>query len=142
MEKVSWKIPKYKASAEDAYKEMSSLEKLTPQNLVELARDENSALHNDFEWNDTIAGEKYRNIQASEMIRLIVIQSEEAEHEPIRVFQKVEETHTYEPVRLIVQHKDEYQALLRRAKAELKAFENRYKSLVELQEVFKEIDRL
>lgn len=142
MEKVSWKIPKYKASAEDAYKEMSSLEKLTPQSLVDLARDDNSALHNDFEWNDSIAGEKYRNIQASEMIRLIVIQSEEAEHEPIRVFQKVEEAHTYEPVRLIVQHKDEYQALLRRAKAELKAFENRYKSLVELQEVFKEIDRL
>lgn len=142
MKTVSWKIQKYKASAEDAYREMSSLEKLTPQNLVDLARDEKSVLHSDFEWNDTIAGEKYRNIQASEMIRLLVIETEDANIEPIRVFQKVEETHVYEPTKMIVQQEDKYQSLLKQAKADLEVFRKRYHSLVELQEIFEQIDKL
>lgn len=41
---------------------------LTPSAVVNLAKDSNHPLHNVFEWNDTIAGEKYRLVQARQLI--------------------------------------------------------------------------
>lgn len=42
---------------------------LTPEAVVAEARPDDSPLHSHFEWDDTIAGEQYRLVQASEMIR-------------------------------------------------------------------------
>ena len=47
---VFFKINKYKVSAEDCYTELQTLKEITPQNVVDLARNEDSKLHNDFEW--------------------------------------------------------------------------------------------
>ena len=46
---VFFKINKYKVSAEDCYTELQTLKEITPQNVVNLARNEDSKLHNDFE---------------------------------------------------------------------------------------------
>jgi hypothetical protein len=43
--------------------------KLTPQAVVQEAASPNSPLHNRFEWDDTVAGRKYRLIQAADLIR-------------------------------------------------------------------------
>lgn len=45
--------------------------KLTPKELVEAARDVDSPLHNEFEWNDTKAAQKYRERQAQYIISSI-----------------------------------------------------------------------
>ena len=45
--------------------------KLTPKELVEAARDINSQLHNEFEWDDTKAAQKYRERQAQYIISSI-----------------------------------------------------------------------
>lgn len=45
--------------------------KLTPKELVEAARDVNSPLHNEFEWDDTKAAQKYREWQARYIISSI-----------------------------------------------------------------------
>jgi hypothetical protein len=142
MQNVSWKIPKYKADANLAYEEISKLENITPQNVVNLARSENSVLHNDFEWDDAIAGEKYRNEQARQMIRMFVFTPVEEKSEPTRVFQITTATSVYEPVTMILKNEDEYQSLLKRAKMELRAFKRRYENLVELETIFAEIDAL
>lgn len=42
---------------------------LRPQAVVDEARPEESPLHRCFEWNDQIAGEKYRLVQAQQLIR-------------------------------------------------------------------------
>ena len=47
--------------------------KLTPKELVEAARDIDSPLHNEFEWDDSIAAEKYREQQAMYIIRSIEV---------------------------------------------------------------------
>ena len=47
--------------------------KITPKELVEAARDENSPLHNEFEWNDTIAAQKHREWQARYIISSIEV---------------------------------------------------------------------
>lgn len=47
--------------------------KLTPKELVEAARDVNSPLHDEFEWNNTKAAQKYREWQARYIISSIEV---------------------------------------------------------------------
>jgi hypothetical protein len=44
---------------------------LTPRIVLEDARDESSALHSQFEWDDDAAAEQYRLVQAARLIRRI-----------------------------------------------------------------------
>lgn len=46
---------------------------ITPQLVVNSARDDNHPLHNHFEWDDSTAGELYRCSQAGQMIRRVTI---------------------------------------------------------------------
>lgn len=138
---VFFKIDKYKVSAEDCYAELQTLNEVTPRNVVDLARNEDSKLHNDFEWDNEIAGDKYRLIQASEMIRHLVFEPKEEQCEPTRVYQISTEKTVYKPVEMILKNEDEYQSLLKRALAELQAFKKRYSTLVELEEVFSAIEK-
>lgn len=142
---ISWSIDGLiKADASKCYTEMQTLEKITPSNVVDYARDSSTELHKCFEWNDSVAAEKYRFEQAKLVIRSIVItNAPDAEEDvKIRALQITSETNVYEPTRVILNKPDEYKALLERAKLELQAFKKRYKMLSELEEIFNEIDRL
>ena len=72
---IEWKIKGlYKANAGTIYNEIISIgETVRPSDVVELARDENTALHNLFTWDDSIAAEKYREHEAGCIIRNIVV---------------------------------------------------------------------
>lgn len=52
---------------------------LTPRNIVETARSSDNPLHGLFEWDDSIAGEKYRLYQARVLVNQVevVIEGEE-----------------------------------------------------------------
>lgn len=140
---VIWKMESfYKANANEAYKEISKLKEITPQNVVDLARDEKSVIHNDFEWDDKIAGEKYRLHQAGDMIRSFVFEPKKADEAPTRVLQITTEKSVYQPVKFFLKNEDEYQSLLKRAKAELESFRRRYSTLTELESVFNAIDKM
>jgi len=52
--------------------------RLTPGIVVDTARDESHPLHARFEWDDQIAGEKYRLGQARELIRSVRVVYREA----------------------------------------------------------------
>ena len=56
--------------------------KLTPKELVEAARDVDSPLHNEFEWNDTKAAQKYREWQARYIISSIELEIVNVPQEP------------------------------------------------------------
>ncbi len=43
--------------------------RLTPALVVDEARDETHPLHTHFQWDDSIAGEQYRQVQAARLIR-------------------------------------------------------------------------
>jgi hypothetical protein len=43
---------------------------LTPDRVIHYARNEKAALHESFEWDDTVAGHKYRIQQANALIRI------------------------------------------------------------------------
>lgn len=139
---AEWKIKGiFKADAQKVADEIGE-KRVTPQEVLDKARDENSELHKCFEWNDSVAAEKYRLQQARAIIVNLVYSPKTEEEQPVRCFQITTERCTYQPTKMFLVQKDEYQSLLKRAKAELDSFKEKYKTLSELEEVFNAIDAL
>lgn len=116
---------------------------LTPKALVDASRHKNAALHDLFEWNNEIAAEKYRETQASYLIRSIEIVSI-GTSEPVRAFVSVtanEETteRTYINVERALSTNGTREEVLAIALAELKAFERKYSNLEEFANVLEAI---
>ncbi len=103
-----------KADAQVAGEVCEELERegrLTPENLVEVSKDENAPLHNEFEWNDDTAAKKYRRSQAQFIIQMLVVKSSDDEEEekkpPVRAFFAIDkERRNYESVVTILESKD------------------------------------
>lgn len=140
MTKIKWKngYGFYKADANKVYEEIVSIgDDVKPEQIVDKARDIDTELHKCFEWDDAVAGEKYRVIQAREIVRLLVVEEEEppTDRPEIRTLHKTDDKSGYKPIEIIVQKKDEYALLLERAWAELRAFKAKYAMLSELEEI-------
>jgi hypothetical protein len=139
-ENVKWKVNGiFKADANECYREISSLEQITPKAILDFARDENSELHKCFEWDNDSAAEKYRTIQAGNVIRMLYIVPKNADAPPVRVLSRTSDT-VYQPTRTFVKNQNEYEDLLKRALSELESFRLKYKTLSELEQVFEQID--
>lgn len=133
---VTWRIQGYyKADAQKVAEEIGFGE-ITPMEVLEKAKDETTELHKCFEWNDSIAAEKYRLEQAKNIIRMLVYEKETKEQAVVRYYAKTETKHVYQPTKQFLVQEDEYQGLLRRALAELEAFKNKYHTLAELESIF------
>jgi hypothetical protein len=68
---------------------------LTPAAVVEASRPADAPLHHRFEWDDSIAGERYREVQAAQIIRSVKvtrITDTERGAVPVRAFLAVGET--------------------------------------------------
>lgn len=140
MEKVTWKIQGlYKADPQIVYQEIG-VNNITPEEIVEKAKDPNSELHKCFEWDIEKAAHHYWIQQARSIMCNLVFVSEEKD-EDLRVYYNLTfEKAEYHPTQLILQKPDEYQALLQKALGELKAFRKKYSMLKELEEVFALLD--
>ena len=142
MEKVEWKFKDlFKADAQKVYEEIGE-DKVTPEQVLEKAKDESTELHKCFDWDDTSAANKYRLHQARQIIQSFVLVRAKEDQPKIRAFHITTETSVYQPTRLLLRQPDEYKAQLELAKAELKAFKQKYKNLQELANIFAEIDAL
>lgn len=109
---------------------------LTPTHVVEAATDVESPLHSRFEWDDTVAGHRYRLHQAGELIRSVRItyaESEKGEEKSVRGFVNVPtpEGHRYEPVEAVRENPFQRELVLRAAEREWKALLRRYAHLEE-----------
>lgn len=118
---------------------------LSPESVLETARYEDSPLHDLFEWDDRIAAEKYRLSQARRIIQQIVLVNDHpnAETRELRAF--VTESRSdghYQLITTVVEDPDTYEVLLKRAKFELQMFRDKYKAILELKELFDEIDKV
>ena len=128
-----------KADAQQAGILCSKLEtegRLTAKALLDESRAEGSPLHDEFEWNDGIAAEKYRENQARHIINCLVTVHESAS--PTRSFFNIEcKTAEYRSVTAIMQNQ-----LLSLALRELDAFKQKFSSLSELAAVFAAIEEI
>lgn len=138
-----WKTASYiKADANVAGKQCEELEKtvgLTAKNLLDANRAENAPLHSEFEWNDGIAAEKYRENQARHIIACLCVRAETTsgeQSEPVRAFLKTTPESEYQFLNVILQSADSHVAMLSMALRELEVFRKKYKMLSELKPLF------
>lgn len=143
---VTWKIKGlYKADAETVYSEITAIgDSFSPEQIVEAARDENTELHKCFTWDDTVAAQKYREHQARMLVASLVIKTETSDKEPVavRVIASTAVRNEYKPVVKLIESEQDYADLLARAINELKTFQQKYKTITELREIFEAIDEL
>lgn len=140
--KAEWRIKGiYKADAQKIADEIGE-NSITPQEVLEKAKDESSELHKCFEWDNDVAAEKYRLQQARAIIINLVYVSKGKEEQPVRCFQITAEKSVYQPTKRFLVQENQYQQLLARAKAELESFRRRYETVTELEKVFEAIDTI
>lgn len=109
--------------------------RLTARELVEENRPESAPLHGEFEWDNDVAADSWREHQARHIIGCLVIKAEKKE--PVRAFFNIQRSEpTYSHIESILQSRDETESLLRTALLELEAFERKYAMLKELAGVF------
>lgn len=115
--------------------------RLTPRNLVEASRPEDAPLHDCFEWDDTVAAEKWRDAQASYIIRSVEVTVDGA-NEPTRAFVATvsDDKQEYRAIGYVLRSTDSREALLESARRELLSFRRKYATLYELAKVFDAID--
>lgn len=118
--------------------------KLTPKDVVEDSRPEDSPLHHCFEWDDEKAAESFRLNQARAIINHVVavVQHDEKEYN-VRAFVSVttkgSDRH-YTSMGYAMSQEDLRKQVVQSAWRELEGWKNRYKEYEELSTVFNAID--
>lgn len=111
---------------------------LRPTDVVKYAKSEKSALHSYFEWDNGKAAEKWRLRQASELIRVVVIVSEQTS-EKVRAFVSLTQDRTktggYRAFADVVENEQLFANLLSQARNELVAFKRKYDHLRQIGEL-------
>lgn len=119
---------------------------LTPQDILDDARNDNSPLHSFFEWDDNAAAEQYRLSQARGLIRSVVAIYVQEDRPAVRTRAYVHipqgETSHYREASHAMSQKSTREAVLKRALEELIGWQKRYHSLHEFADLCGEIDQL
>lgn len=154
MKIFSWKSTGYKADAQLVGEELELIEKagtLDASQVLEYARNnKDSELHKCFDWNNNSAAEKYRLIQAGQIICSISLEIKEEPRKVQRVYVNIKdkdtEERTFKNINEVLKNDTEYQQLIARADADLKRCKDKYTDLLEKQdlkdiifEIYKEI---
>jgi len=127
--------------AGEVCEELAAKDSLTAKNLVDVSRPENAPLHDEFEWDDSIAAEQYREVQARHIIRCII--KVEDNQKPVRSFFNIEvRSPEYKHIDVILTSEDDTAKLLKTALSELQAFRRKYNRLTQLNPVFMAIDQI
>ena len=147
--KYSWRAGK-SVPAQVAGEVMEMIEKrdgeLTKEAFLEESRPEDSPTHGLFEWDNTVAAEKYRLTQARICIQDIVV-TVIRHAEPRKIHAFVNTTvgkankASYSNIQIAMEDEDKRKAVLQNAFAELKAFEQKYSEYNELAGVFMELHK-
>lgn len=116
---------------------------LTPEILVDEARPSDHPLHTRFEWDDSVAAERFRHSQAADIIRSVrVIYSEEPEVKSVRGFISVqrpseanEHRRAYQPVEDAMSSDLTRRLVLAECEREWKSFKTKYEHLREFGDI-------
>ena len=117
---------------------------LTPKSLLDASRDEDAPLHNEFEWDDNVAAEKFREQQAANIIRHIMIirtDIQEVRQSRNRAFvSKGENDTAYVPLDEALSNEKWKANLLKAARIDAERFVAKYNRLAELAGVINAIN--
>lgn len=143
-----WKYNKFPVDAQTAGEYLRKLERenggLHPAAIVEKSRRKDALLHDCFEWDDAKAAEGFREVQAREIIRfLVVVEVADGEKTENRAFVSVsrdEEETSYVSIQCAMNNNNYRNQVLERAMKELVAFKKKYSNLKELSDIFEAIE--
>ena len=143
--KYKWRFqPKGNVKAQVAGECIEKIEKenkgrVTAKMLLFKAKAQRHPLHSCFEWDNSVAGRKYREQQAQNIIiQITVVQENPNSDAPYRAFVSVTEddsTH-YTTIGRAMGRADLRRQIIEQALSELNAFRHKYSDLKELAEVF------
>jgi hypothetical protein len=126
--------------------------RIGPRTLLEDARDPNSPFHSKFEWDDEVAGEQYRLAQASHFLRewkgVVMRVSSESKSIVVEVGRALQSPasdrskggRSYQSIETIMADPVKRDDLILTVLNELRAYRKRYAQLIELANVWHEID--
>lgn len=124
---------------------------VAPRMVLNFARDEDTELHDHFNWDDGDAAERYRLLQAGQLIRAyVVVRSED--QPPIRGLVSLIQDRDYRAKEIgngprrhiddVMDDEDMRANLLETALMELRAFKRKYASLQELSSVWNALEKV
>ena len=117
---------------------------LSPETLLEASSDASAPLHDEFEWRDDVAAQKYRLQQAANLIRCItlVVDTNDIEGDNPRAFVCTPGNKSaYVSLKSALSNDVWREHLLKQARDELRWFQGKYRQLDELAGVNAEIDK-
>ena len=123
---------------------------LTSARFLEVSRPEDAPTHNIFEWDDSIAAERYRLQQATVAINSVEVQivnettgTATAQAAFVNVIKKAPlRQGSFVPIEVALSDENMKNTLLLNALNELKSFRRKYNQLSELSAVFTEIKKI
>ena len=123
---------------------------LTSKRFLDVSRPESAPTHNMFEWDDSVAAERYRLQQATVAINSVEVQivneataSVISQAAFVNVVSKAPaRTGSFTPIEVALSDENMRNVLLENALNELKAFRRKYSQLSELADVFFEIKKI
>ena len=138
MREYSWRHTGFGADAQLVGEELEKLEfagEITSDEVLQFARmNPESETYKCFEWDDKIAGEKYRRKQASELLSSISVKIKEEPFETQRVYVSVktslDNTRKFKNIKEVLNNDDEYQQLIDRAKQDFVNCKDKYETLL------------
>lgn len=140
-----WTNVYFNADANKVGKELeeleNSLDSLDTKNIVNFAKDEKSELHKCFEWDDKVAGEKYRLQQANQILTSISIVSKEEDSKPevVRAFVNIKDSEDnerkFKNIAKVLENEDEYSQIKKKAYDDLVRCKDRYSKIIELSDL-------
>lgn len=112
--------------------------KLLAEDVVKEARNEDNVLHNYFEWDDEIAGEKFRLMQSRILIKSIEVVHEKASN-PLPAFANVVEKSTgervYKNITNVLNNTEDYNYTLDRARREFLSYKDKYQKMLDIKDL-------
>lgn len=154
MREYSWKGSYYSADAQLVGEELEKLEfagEITADEVLRFAKNNvDSELYKCFEWDDKICGEKYRKLQASNILSSISVKIKEEPVEKTRVYLSVktalDDKRVFKNIKEVVKNDIEYQQVVDKCKKELDNCIDKYQKLLEkddlkdiIFEIYKEV---
>lgn len=121
---------------------------ITPDAVVEFAKNPTTELHSKFTWDDHVAGHQYRLWQARQLIVTVVWEPADESSTMNVTVQKYhsivdeEGNRAYYDIVNIMSSKEKKESLLAEALRDLESFRDRYSQLQELSEVFSAIQQV
>ena len=138
MKEYSWKNTGFSANAQLVGEELEKLEsagELTADEVLEFAKNNpDSETYKCFEWDDSVAGEKYRRYQASHIMTSISVTIKSEPKETQRVYlnikSSIDNSRKFKNVKEVLKNDKEYQQVLDNAKQAFIRTKEQYELLV------------